>query len=75
MSLGFDLWVTAAGLIGLTWLIRNRATSRVIRKRRILSSHSYDAPPADPPLLSVIVAAKDEEAHIASCVTSLLSQD
>jgi glycosyltransferase involved in cell wall biosynthesis len=35
----------------------------------------YDGPPADPPRLSVLVAAKDEEENIESCVRSMLSQD
>lgn len=35
----------------------------------------YPGPPADAPFISVVVAAKDEEANIATCVRSMLAQD
>lgn len=35
----------------------------------------YAGPPADAPAVSVVVAAKDEEANIGTCVRSILAQD
>ncbi len=75
MSLWFHGWFMLAGIVGIVWLIRFANTGRILRKRQILSSTSYDHLPAPAPKVSVVVAAKDEEADIKACVTSLLNQD
>jgi chlorobactene glucosyltransferase len=75
MPTWFGLWLALAGGIGLFWLVRYNATRSVVRKRRVLSARSYPGPPEDPPKVSVIVAARDEQDHIEVCVTGLLEQD
>lgn len=75
MSLWFHGWFVLAGIVGIVWIIRFANTGRILRKRQILSSTSYDHPPDPAPKVSVVVAAKDEEANIKACVTSLLNQD
>ncbi len=78
MSTGFVIWFVSAGIVGLVWFLRVFVIRRAIRTRELLSSASYDANSRllDPvPRVSVIVAAKDEENNIESCVTTLLDQD
>lgn len=67
-----------ASLFGLEWLMRNLLVLRVWRGIYHLTNNSETDLADDdkkPPLLSIVVAAKDEEAHIEACLTSLLSQD
>ena len=61
--------------VGGMWLIRLVMIEIGVRRRQILSESSYPKLSADAPKLSMIIAAKDEEANIESCVTSLLEQD
>ena len=62
------------GLVGLVWLSRHLLISRENRESFVLRA-DYAGPPADAPFISVIVAAKDEEACIEECVRSMLTQD
>ena len=64
-----------AGAIGAMWLARWRATVRMWRKRQVLGPNSYAGPPSPAPLVSVVLAAKDEQDNLEPCVTSLLAQD
>jgi len=57
----------------LVWLARHFTILRIDRESPQVGEPSR--PPEDPPLVSVIVAAKDEEDNIESCVTSILKQD
>jgi glycosyltransferase involved in cell wall biosynthesis len=75
MAAGFVVWIVLCGLIGVVWATRHLEISRVRRTERVLSSGSHDGPPEPAPRVSVLVAAKDEEANIAACVRSLLDQD
>lgn len=75
MSAWFTLWLALAGMAGVVWLIRYANVGRILRQRQILSSRSYLGPPSDAPKVSVVVAAKDEEDNIETCVTGLLDQD
>ncbi len=79
MSTWFILWLTLAAAIGLIWLIRYVSIGQILRKRCILGSRSYPGPPHDATepeqRVSVIVAAKDEEDNIETCIRSLLDQD
>ncbi len=75
MSLVLGLWLAAAVLVGLMWLVRLIAMVRVMRRRIVLGPDSHSSPLSEKPSLSVIVAAKDEEDNIESCVKSLLKQD
>ena len=71
-------WMVLAGALGIVWVGRYFLVGAVAGRRAVLGSTSH-APPAggwaDAPMISVIVAAKDEEANIESCITSLLAQD
>ncbi len=63
------------GLIGLVWASRHLVISRVQRTEQPLSEGMFDGPPQPAPRVSVLVAAKDEEAVIDTCVRTLLEQD
>ncbi len=75
MSPWFASWLVLGGVVGLVWFVRLCMIGRALRRREIIGSGSYDSPPGDPPFISVIVAAKDEQDNIEACVTSLLEQD
>jgi chlorobactene glucosyltransferase len=56
----------------LPWIIPPLITYIRLRHSRTLDDES-DAPPENPPLVSVIVPARNEARNIARCVTSILS--
>lgn len=65
-----------AGAIGLEWLLRNCFALYVWRRIFHLTPESPGyASPDDAPRLSVVVPARNEEAHIGPCLQSLLGQD
>jgi len=63
-----------SGLVLLVWTSRHAMISRENRGALVLTP---DAPGAadDAPMVSIIVAAKDEQANLEPCVRSLLAQD
>ena len=61
-------------LVGLMWILRHVLINRE-RTRGFTLEGDYPGPPDDPPLISVLVAAKDEEACISQCVSTMLDQD
>ena len=71
----FIVWLIALGIIALVWLSRHLEISRARRHQRLLSPHSYQGLPQEVPPISVLVAAKDEEENIESCVVSFCEQD
>ncbi|MGB2987099.1 MAG: glycosyltransferase family 2 protein [Phycisphaerae bacterium] len=75
MSTWFRIWLTLAVVIGLVWLVRYAKMGRILRKRKVLSSHSYNDPPEDAPKVSILIAAKDEEDNVEACINDLLEQD
>ncbi|MBI4717234.1 MAG: glycosyltransferase [Planctomycetes bacterium] len=75
MSDWFFAWLVAGGVIGAVWLFRLAIIGFIIRRRAVLHSASYDGAPRPAPPVTVLVAAKDEEANIEPCVASLLQQD
>ena len=75
MATLMGVWLVLLGLVGLVWLSRHREISHAQRTERVLCSTTYTGYPADAPRVSVLVAAKDEEANIAACVRSFLDQD
>lgn len=75
MSIWFTLWLGLAGLVAFVWFVRAGAMGPALRQRQVLRSDSYDGPPSEPPHISVLVAAKDEEDNIEACLTGLLDQD
>ncbi len=75
MQVLFYAWCFLGFAVGMVWFLRFLTLGRVLRKRRILVPNSFGAVPADSPKISVLVAAKDEEGAIESCIRSLMSQD
>ena len=78
MSVWFSVWLALAGAVGFMWIVRYAAISRVLRRRRVLSSRTYPSrteSSGEVPKVSIVVAAKDEEDNIEACVRGLLEQD
>lgn len=75
MSVWAQAWTVYLALVALVWIIWLIAIYRAAHERRVLSSRSYPTAPESPPRVSVLVAAKDEQDHIETCVTGLLAQD
>ncbi|MFQ5494267.1 MAG: glycosyltransferase [Phycisphaerae bacterium] len=69
------VWLLAAAVVGLFWCVRHVMVADAVRHRVLVGSGSHPAPLVDPPMISVIVAAKDEQDNIEACVTTLLDQD
>ncbi len=75
MSVGMIVWLTACALVGLMWTLRHGEISRAARDNRRLTARSHPGYADDAPRLSVLVAAKDEQANIETCVRTLCEQD
>ncbi len=75
MGVMATMWVILGGLVALMWLVRLLVMGPMLRRRHPLTSNSTSKLPPTPPKVSVLVAAKDEERDIATCVNTLLSQD
>ncbi len=81
MTMPALIWLILAVPVGTVWLFAHWALSYAARRRVILGPGSFDPPLAGHcssrhwPKVSVLVAAKDEEANIESCITTLLDQD
>jgi chlorobactene glucosyltransferase len=63
-----------SGLIALVWTTRHLLLGRE-SKGGVVLTPNLPGPPNPAPRMSLIVAGKDEEANIESCVRSLLMQD
>lgn len=75
MSIGFQVWLALAVCVGLIWLVRLVTIGPTLRRRYVLQPDAFQGPPQIAPRVSVLVAARDEEANIETCVTTLLDQD
>jgi len=75
MSIGFQFWFILAGGVGLVWFVRLVTIGSVLRRRRVLKPDAFRGPPQDAPRVSILVAARDEEDNIETCITTLLDQD
>jgi len=62
------------GLICLGWTGRHVEINRARRDNVVLTPAS-PGPPAEPPKVTILVAAKDEQDNIGPCLRSLLAQD
>lgn len=71
----FKILLSSAGVVAVGWIIRAFMVELGVRQRIILTPDSQVEALDELPRISVIVAAKDEEANIESCVRSLLDQD
>jgi hypothetical protein len=71
------LWTLSVlvGTIGLTWIARHYFLNKYIKDHPWLRSDEPGSPIPDPPLVSVLVAAKDEEEVIENCLRSIQAQD
>ena len=84
MTIFAVILMVSAALVGLTWVLRNLLALRAWRKMfhldpRYPGEDHLDAPDGsrhvDLPMVSVVVAAKDEQANIETCVRAILDQD
>jgi len=75
MSIGFQVWFVFAGGIGLVWLLRLITLGAVLRRRCVLGPGAFRGLEADAPRVSILLAARDEEDNIETCITTLLDQD
>jgi len=76
MSGWFLAWLIVLGVVALVWFSRHFEINRAHRTQRLLGSKSYpEAPSADAPKVSVLVAAKDEEENIEACVRTFCTQE
>jgi chlorobactene glucosyltransferase len=66
------LWVYA--VVVAIWPIRLLVIEIVLRRQRILSADSPRFEHPDPPLISAILPAKDEELNLADCLSSICRQ-
>ncbi len=71
----FSFWCLLLGLVAAVWASRHWDISRAKREHVPLSSRAYPGPPRDPPLVSVLIAAKDEAANIEPAIRTMLEQD
>jgi chlorobactene glucosyltransferase len=56
------------------WPVRLIVLSIILRRQQVLTSRSPRYDRANPPLVTAILPAKDEEAYLAECLTSLRQQ-
>ncbi|HSW44703.1 MAG TPA: glycosyltransferase [Phycisphaerae bacterium] len=73
--IGMTIWSILLLLVAMGWLLRHRAISEGVRRMSVLSEGTFVGPPTETPLVSVLIAAKDEEANIATAVRTMLEQD
>lgn len=73
--MALQIWIGLLLVITLIWLTRHIELARA--KGRLITLRPTDGhiPPIEPPKVSVLVAAKDEEANIGTCATTLLAQN
>lgn len=71
---GPAVWFWLLAVIALVWARRHLDLNRAARDR-VLLPWDADGDPETLPTLTVMVAAKDEEANIGACLTGLLAQD
>ncbi|MEX2286022.1 MAG: glycosyltransferase [Planctomycetaceae bacterium] len=69
------LLLAAYGVLVLSALSRHLVCSYQIRRTRFLTPHCPRIDSGNAPLVSIMVPAKDEAAHIEGCVRSLLAQE
>jgi cellulose synthase/poly-beta-1,6-N-acetylglucosamine synthase-like glycosyltransferase len=68
------VWIALVCLVLLVWVSRHRLLSAQKGRADVLTPDSPGVE-TDPPRLSVLVSAKDEEEAIGACVRSMLGQD
>lgn len=71
----FAAWVVLGIVIGLIWLARLVAVGPVLRRQTPLTPESHPKAPGAGAKVSVLVAARNEENAIETCISGLLAQD
>jgi glycosyltransferase involved in cell wall biosynthesis len=69
------IWSLLLFLVSLIWFTRHGEIQRARRDHIPLSSRTYSGPPGSAPMVSFLIAGKDEEANIERAVRSVLKQD
>ncbi|MCZ6698117.1 MAG: glycosyltransferase family 2 protein, partial [Planctomycetota bacterium] len=68
-------WFSVLSVVSMVWLIRHYHITIAQRLRPPIHSGMYRDPAGRLPSITWLVAAKDEESNIESCLQSLTSQD
>lgn len=74
-SILWFLWCIGLAGVATIWASRHLEISRAKREHIPLSSRAYPGAPKDAPLVSVLIAAKDEQENIETAVRTMLAQD
>lgn len=69
------VWLGLGLLVLAVWAARMALIGSAIRARTILKERPGGTPPHDLPRVSVLVAARNEQDNIETCVRTLLAQD
>ncbi len=69
------IWSILLAFVALVWLQRHWTISLGVRDLTALSEGTFVGPAPETPRVSVLIAAKDEEANIETAVRSMLEQD
>ncbi len=75
MTLVLHIWIGLMVVITLIWLTRHIELVRAASRLVTLRPADGRMPPEEAPKVSVLVAAKDEEANIGTCARTLLTQN
>lgn len=71
----FSIWMALALFAALLWLARFFAVEHGLRARCLLHEGSHPDSPQSVPMVSIVLAGKDEQESIETCVRSLMDQD
>ena len=73
--IGYLTLLVAAVLVLLVWALRHLTLSGISRAQDTLRPEDSFPLPEEPPKVSIVVPAKDEQDNIAECIATLLAQD
>ncbi|NIA22024.1 MAG: glycosyltransferase, partial [Anaerolineaceae bacterium] len=73
--IGYLALLVLAALVLLVWISRHITISGISRSQDTLRPEDRFPLPEEPPKVSIIVPAKDEQDNIAECIGTLLAQD
>lgn len=68
------IWLSVGVGVALLWVWRLAVLGTVLRRRQLLGETTPGDEPAASPRVSILVAARNEQETIESCLTSLLQQ-
>ena len=73
--IGYVALLVLAALVLLVWVSRHLTLSGIVRRQDTLRPDDQYPLPDNPPKVSIVVPAKDEQDNIAECIATLLAQD